>query len=81
MIYPVDSAIQRLNNQGQMSYKALSKWKFAGRCFGFDEVFWGEGEGGGRSDGQIQSSTLDIRTTRVNNDLNLHMVALTSFYA
>ena len=65
----------------QMSYKALSKWKFAGRCFGFDEVFWGEGEGGGGggrgSDGQIQSSTLDIRTTRVNNDLNLHMVALT----
>ena len=65
-----------------MSYKALSKWKFAGRCFGFDEVFWGEGKGGGEtSDGQIQSSTLDIRTTRVNNDLNLHMVALTLFYA
>ena len=62
-----------------MSHKALSKWKFAGRCFGFDEVFWGEG--GGASDGQIQSSTLDIRTTRVNNDLNLHMVALTLFYA
>ena len=65
-----------------MSYKALSKWKFAGRCFGFNEVFWGEGEGGGgTSDGQIQSSTLDIRTTRVNNDLNLHTVALTLFYA
>ena len=63
-----------------MSHKALSKWKFAGRCFGFDEVFWGEGKGGGTSDGQIQSSTLDI-ITRVNNDLNLHMVALTLFYA
>ena len=70
----------------QMSYKALSKWKFTGRCFSFDEVFWGEGDGKGgggerRKDGQIQSATLDITTTRVNNDLNLHMVALTLFYA
>ena len=39
VVQTLDSAIQRLNNQGQMSHKALSKWKFAGRCFGFDEVF------------------------------------------
>ena len=32
----------------QMSYKALSKWKFTGRCFGFNEVFWGEGGGVGK---------------------------------
>ena len=31
----------------QMSYKALCKRKFTGRCFGFDEVFWGRGRGGG----------------------------------
>ena len=59
----------------QMSYKALSKWRFTWRCSGE------KGGGGRRSDGQIQSSTMDIRTTRVNNDLNLHMVALTLFYA
>ena len=39
----------------QMSYKALSKWKFTGRCFSFDEVFWGEGDrkGGGGGEGQM----------------------------
>ena len=48
---------------------------------------WRGGEGGGgwrgtrRSDEQIQSSTLEIRTTGVNIDLNLHVVALTLFYA
>ena len=47
----------------------------------------GEWRGGGgwrgkrRSDEQIQSSTLEIRTTGVNIDLNLHVVALTLFYA
>ena len=34
-----------------------------------------------RSDEKIQSSTLEIRSTRVNIDLNLHLVASTLFYA
>ena len=34
-----------------------------------------------RSDEKIQSSTLEIRSTRVNIDLNLHLVESTLFYA
>ena len=34
-----------------------------------------------KSDEKIQSSTLEIRSTRVNIDLNLHLVASTLFYA